>query len=159
MGFFDFFKPKKAAPSPSAKSKSGKVYSGRGEVSGKPTIISDLQMGMSTFGMSKAAQAQKLSEMGYSPSAIDSYQARTAATQERMRQESLAKQQRDRDDRPATSTPVVPKKTQAEIKKETEIAEGQARRKKFEQDKAERRRKFKARFGPSLLFSSLSLNS
>jgi hypothetical protein len=43
-------------------------------------ISTDLQMGLSTFGMSKEDQAEKLSEMGYSSKAIDSYQARTAAT-------------------------------------------------------------------------------
>lgn len=139
MGLFDFFKPKKATPSPSAKSKSGKVYSGRGGVSGKPNIVSDLQMGL-----------------GFLPK-DESYIARTKATQERMRKETLEQAQRNKDDRP--KKPAAPQKTQAEIKKETEIAEGQARRKKFEQEAAERRRKFKARTGQRLLFSSLSLNS
>ena len=156
MGFFDFFKPKKKTRSAGRGSGSGKTVSQTAK-SVVSSISSDIKMGMSTFGMSKAAQAQKLSEMGYSPSAIDSYQARTAATQERMRQQSLAQSQRDDNDKPAK--PAAPKKTQAEIKKETEIAEGQARRKKFEQEAAERRRKFKARTGPRLLFSSLSLNS
>ena len=49
-------------------------------------IGTDLKMGLSTFGMSKDRQAEKLSQMGYSPKAIDSYQARTAASRERMRE-------------------------------------------------------------------------
>lgn len=155
MGFFDFFKPKKKTRSAGRGSGSGKTAS-QAAKSVVSSISSDLKMGMSTFGMSKAAQAQKLSEMGYSPSAIDSYQARTAATQERMREQALAQAQQNKDDKP--TKPAAPKKTQAEIKKETEIAEGQARRKKFEEEAAKRRRKFKARFGPSLLFSSLNLN-
>ena len=44
-------------------------------------IQDDLTMGLSTFGLSGEAQAEKLSEMGYSQGAIEDYQARTAETQ------------------------------------------------------------------------------
>ncbi len=70
--------------------------------SGIDQFKSDVTMGLSTFGMSKDRQAEKLSEMGYSPSAIDSYQARTEATKQRQLQSMMS--QRDDDDRP---TPVV----------------------------------------------------
>lgn len=70
--------------------------------SGVDQFKSDLTMGLSTFGMSKDRQAEKLSEMGYSPGAIDSYQARTEATKQRQLQSMMS--QRDDNDRP---TPVV----------------------------------------------------
>lgn len=56
---------------------------GQGVVS---KISTDLKMGTATFGMSAADQAAKLNEMGYSKKAIDSYQARTAASKERLKE-------------------------------------------------------------------------
>jgi hypothetical protein len=70
-------------------------------------ITTDLRMGLSTFGMSKERQAEKLSEMGYSPRAIDSYQARTAASRERMRQESM-RSDYGNDDSPAPAPVSAP---------------------------------------------------
>ena len=64
-------------------------------------ITTDLRMGLATFGMSRERQAEKLSEMGYSSRAIDSYQARTAASQERMREQMARSNDNDNDSRPA----------------------------------------------------------
>lgn len=64
-------------------------------------IGTDLKMGFSTFGMSKDRQAEKLSQMGYSPKAIDSYQARTAASAARMREQMARSNDNDNDSRPA----------------------------------------------------------
>lgn len=52
-------------------------------------IARDLTMGLSTFGQSGERQAQTLRERGYSDDVIKDYQDRTAATRERMRQESM----------------------------------------------------------------------
>ena len=65
-------------------------------------------MGLSTFGMSKERQAEKLSEMGYSSKAIDSYQARTAASQERMREQMARSNDDDNDKRPAPAPAPAP---------------------------------------------------
>jgi hypothetical protein len=135
MGFFDFFKPRTPRRVDTSSA------AGVAEASRRGTILSDLQMGL-----------------GLIPE-DSSYRARTERTKLRMRQQEIERQKRRRDDNDKPAKPAAPQKTQAEIKKETEIAEGQARRKKFEQEAAERRRKFKARTGPRLLFSSLSLNS
>ena len=64
-------------------------------------ISTDLRMGLSTFGMSKDRQAEKLSQMGYSPKAIDSYQARTAATAARAAQQNMRTEYGNDDRRPA----------------------------------------------------------
>jgi len=72
-------------------------------------ISTDLRMGLSTFGMSKDRQAEKLSQMGYSPKAIDSYQARTAATAARAAQQSTRTEYGRDDSRPAPApTPTPP---------------------------------------------------
>jgi len=66
-------------------------------------------MGLSTFGMSKDRQAEKLSQMGYSPRAIDSYQARTAATAARAAQQNMRTEYGNDDRRPAPApTPTPP---------------------------------------------------
>ena len=70
-------------------------------------VTTDLKMGLSTFGMNKADQAAKLSQMGYSPRAIDSYQARTAASAAR-RSERLASRGSGGDDRRPTSSVLSP---------------------------------------------------
>jgi len=72
-------------------------------------VTTDLKMGLSTFGMNKADQAAKLSQMGYSPRAIDSYQARTAASAAR-RSERLASRGSggDDDNRPAPARVLAP---------------------------------------------------
>jgi len=98
--------------------------------SGVDQFKSDLTMGLSTFGMSKERQAEKLSEMGYSPGAIDSYQARTEATKQRNL--SMMSSGSDDNDRPApvvetaptttTATTTVPTQTQQETQI-TDIAE------------------------------------
>jgi hypothetical protein len=85
---------KPSAPAPTTKKRSA----GRGSGANKtPTQFvkgaiaqrsTDLQMGLSTLFMNKGDQAAKLSEMGYSPKAIDSYQARTAASAARAAQQS-----------------------------------------------------------------------
>lgn len=88
----------------SSKSSSGSTASkpkrsaGRGSGANKTTTqfvkgaiaqrSTDLKMGLSTLFMNKGDQAAKLSEMGYSPKAIDSYQARTAASAARAAQQS-----------------------------------------------------------------------
>ena len=64
-------------------------------------ISTDIRMGLSTFGMSKERQAEKLSEMGYSPRAIDSYQARTAASAARAAQQNMRTEYGRDDNRPA----------------------------------------------------------
>ena len=64
-------------------------------------IRRDLSMGLSTFGQTGEQQAQTLREAGYSDEAISDYQARTAASQERMRQSMMS--QGGDDDRPATT--------------------------------------------------------
>ena len=56
----------------------------------------DLTMGLSTVGLSYEEQAEKLSEMGYAPGAIEDYQSRTKATQEANRPVP-----RDDNDRPS----------------------------------------------------------
>ena len=72
-------------------------------------ISTDLRMGLSTFGMSKDRQAEKLSQMGYSPKAIDSYQARTAASAARAAQQSTRTEYGRDDSRPAPApTPTPP---------------------------------------------------
>ena len=72
-------------------------------------ISTDLRMGLSTFGMSKDRQAEKLSQMGYSPKAIDSYQARTAATAARAAQQNMRTEYGNDDSRPAPApTPTPP---------------------------------------------------
>ena len=76
-------KPKRrSAGRGSGKNKTLKQF-GQGVVS---NITTDLKMGMATFGMNTADQAAKLAEMGYSPKAIDSYQARTAASKQRLKE-------------------------------------------------------------------------
>ncbi len=80
--------------------------------SGIDQFKSDLTMGLSTFGMSKDRQAEKLSEMGYSPGAIDSYQARTEATKQRQLQ-SMMSSGSDDDDRPAPVVETTPTTTTA----------------------------------------------
>lgn len=67
-------------------------------------IASDLQMGLSTFMQGKEKQAETLKAQGYSDAAIKDYQDRTAATQQRMREE-MAKSSRDDNDRPAAAAP------------------------------------------------------
>ena len=76
---------------------------GQGVVS---NISTDLKMGMATFGMNTADQAAKLAEMGYSPKAIDSYQARTAASKERLK-EMMAKSNDNDDSSPAPKPAVT----------------------------------------------------
>lgn len=100
--------------------------------SGVDQFKSDLTMGLSTFGMSKERQAEKLSEMGYSPGAIDSYQARTEATKQRNL--SMMSSGSDDNERPApvvetaptptttAPTTTVPTQTQQETQV-TDIAE------------------------------------
>jgi len=52
-----------------------------------PTIVknisTDVKMGLSTFGLSGKAQADKLKSQGYSDAAIKDYQARTAESKKR----------------------------------------------------------------------------
>ena len=53
-----------------------------------PTVVknisTDVKMGLSTFGLSGKAQADKLKSQGYSDAAIKDYQARTARSKERL---------------------------------------------------------------------------
>ena len=53
-----------------------------------PTIVknisTDVKMGLSTFGLSGTAQAEKLKSLNYSDKAIKDYQARTARSKERL---------------------------------------------------------------------------
>lgn len=77
--------------------------------SGVDQFKSDLTMGLSTFGMSKDRQAEKLSEMGYSPGAIDSYQARTEETKQRNL--SMMSSGSDDNDRPAPVVETTPTTT------------------------------------------------
>jgi len=53
-----------------------------------PTIVknisTDVKMGLSTFGLTGKAQADKLKSQGYSDAAIKDYQARTAASKKRL---------------------------------------------------------------------------
>jgi len=62
------------------------------------SIATDLKMGFSTFGQSKEKQAATLKAAGYSDSAIRSYQDRTAASQERMRQSMMSSSDDDKRD-------------------------------------------------------------
>ena len=71
-------------------------------------VTTDLKMGLSTFGLGKEAQAEKLREQGYSDSAIRSYQDRTAATQERLRQQSSSSRDDDRRRSPAPEPEPTP---------------------------------------------------
>ena len=61
-------------------------------------IARDLTMGLSTFGQSKEKQAETLRSKGYSDDVIKDYQDRTAASQERMRQQ-MARNNDDDNDR------------------------------------------------------------
>ena len=65
-------------------------------------ITDDLTMGLSTIGLGREAQAEKLSEMGYAPGAIEDFQYRTEQTKQRNL--SMMSSGSDDDDRP---TPVV----------------------------------------------------
>ena len=47
-------------------------------------LANDLTMGLSTFGLSGEAQAEKLADLGYSPGAIQDYQNRTAESKKRL---------------------------------------------------------------------------
>lgn len=53
-----------------------------------PTIVknisTDVKMGLSTFGLTGKAQADKLKSQGYSDAAIKDYQTRTAASKKRL---------------------------------------------------------------------------
>lgn len=74
-------------------------------------IKDDLTMGFATFGLGGEAQAEKLSELGYSQGAIEDFQARTAET--KANPPSFPK-----DDKPArvagTATEEVPEETVSE---------------------------------------------
>ena len=86
MGLFqdikDFFSGGSSRSSSSSSSRSA----GRGSSGGsaKPSTIdkiaTDIKMGLSTFGQSTEQQAQTLRDQGYSESAIQSYQERSAAS-------------------------------------------------------------------------------
>lgn len=56
-----------------------------------PTIVknisTDVKMGLSTFGLTGKAQADKLSSLGYSKPAIEDYQKRTAESKKRLAQQ------------------------------------------------------------------------
>jgi len=56
-----------------------------------PTIVknisTDVKMGLSTFGLTGKAQADKLSSLGYSKPAIEDYQRRTAESKKRLAQQ------------------------------------------------------------------------
>lgn len=93
---------KKSAGKGSGANKTLKQF-GQGVVS---NITTDLKMGAATFGMNEADQAAKLAEMGYSPKAIDSYQARTAASKERLK-EMMAKSNDNNDSSPAPKPAVT----------------------------------------------------
>lgn len=68
------------------------------------SLANDLSMGLSTFGMSTEAQAEKLAADGWSPNAIQDYQNRTAASLA----EALKEQERissdDNNSSPTTTT-------------------------------------------------------
>lgn len=116
MGFFDDLKAAFGGGSSSKKERSSGRGSGGNKTatqavkSGIDQFKSDLTMGLSTFGMSKEAQAEKLSEMGYSPGAIDSYQARTEETKQRNL--SMMSSGSDDDDRPAPVVEEEPETTE-----------------------------------------------
>lgn len=82
--------------------------SGRGSGGGSSSastvdkITTDVKMGLSTIGQSGEEQAQTLRNQGYSERSIQSYQERTAASQERARAE-MERISRD-DNRPAPTT-------------------------------------------------------
>jgi len=82
----------------------------------------DLTMGLSTIGLNKRDQVAKLSSMGYSDSAIEDYQYRTAQTQERNRPPPPS----DDNDRPAREIPpqppvIVDPEPEVEVTPEPEI--------------------------------------
>lgn len=66
-----------------------------------PTVVknisTDVKMGLSTFGLTGKAQADKLKSQGYSSAAIKDYQDRTAASKARLAQTKT----NDNDDKPA----------------------------------------------------------
>ncbi len=99
------------------------------------SVTSDIKMGLSTFGQSKAKQAQTLRDAGYSERAITSYQERTAASAARAR-ESLSKRSEYSGVAAPRSAPRGP--SQEELRRARERAEGQARRKKFEKEVGKR---------------------
>ena len=76
------------------------------------SFVNDLAMGLSTFGQSKEKQRETLRGQGYSESVIDDYQARTAASQERMREQMARSDDNDSSPAPApaptTPTPTPP---------------------------------------------------
>jgi hypothetical protein len=61
------------------------------------SLVTDVKMGLSTFGQSKEKQAQTLRDKGYSERAIQSYQERTEASKAR----AAAMSSSDNDSRPA----------------------------------------------------------
>lgn len=67
-----------------------------------PTVVknisTDVKMGLSTFGLSGKAQADKLASQGYSAAAIKDYQDRTAASKKRAAE---MEQKGGGDDKPA----------------------------------------------------------
>lgn len=85
------------------------------------SLKSDISMGLSTFGQGKEQQAQSLREQGYSERAIQGYQERTAASQERLK--SMMSSMNDSDDRPspvvqtapATTAPAAPAAPEQDI--------------------------------------------
>ena len=78
--------------------------------SGVDKFKSDVTMGAATFGQSYGQAAETLSEMGYSPAAIDSYISRTQATQQEQLKSMMS--QRDDNDRPAPVVDTAPETTE-----------------------------------------------
>ena len=98
-------------------------------------IQTDVEMGLSTIGMGKEAQAEKLKSQGYSDAAIKDYQDRTAASMER----ALAEEKRtSKDDSPKrvtredepdtviapTTTTTTTSATEETTERETDISGG-----------------------------------
>ena len=63
------------------------------------SLVTDVKMGLSTFGQSKEKQAQTLRDKGYSERAIQSYQERTEAS--KARAAAMSSSDNDNDSRPA----------------------------------------------------------
>ena len=102
-----------------------------------PTIVknisTDVKMGLSTFGLTGEAQADKLKSQGYSDAAIKDYQDRTAASKARLAAQSDSN---DDDNRrvvttkttPTVTTPTVttPTVTTPTTERDTDISGGVA---------------------------------
>lgn len=119
-------KPTKAASESKSESKAPTIVK---------NISTDVKMGLSTFGLSGKAQADKLKSQGYSDAAIKDYQERTAASKarlaaERKRSSDDSPKRVTREDEPDTvftpTTPTTTTTTETTTERETDISGGVA---------------------------------